>query len=263
MSFMLNMNGPNIPGYYVTVVGFNLFPNGEANSLISLRTNNDTINIDTLYGLYGPDQSYVTPPNTGGIPLPTGPNPASFLHVTGTMYGDSGFSLQFQSRSNDNFSLIDSNASITMNNGAIRWPYSLNGITIQNSLNDMSIRNIFYYGGLNFASDPSLKENIEAADLERCYETLQRIPLKRYKYVDTYISTFHTQDIHRLGFLATELEGVFPKSVSYTEIPGLQSTFRVIDTQQIEMAHIGATQHLIRRVESLFSTVESLQKVLP
>lgn len=260
MSFMLNMNGPILPGYYANILGLTLYPNGEADSLLSLRTNNDTTNITTLYGLYGTNQTYATESNTGGIPLPVGPNPASFLHVTGTMYGGSAFSLQFLSRSNDNFSLIDSNAAITMNNGVLRWPYFLNGTTIQNSLNDISTRNIYYYGGLNFASDPSLKECIEPADLGLCYETVQKLPLKRYKYVDRYISTFHTHDVHRLGFLATDLEEVFPKSVSYTEIPALQSTFRVIDTQQIEMAHIGATQHLIRRVERLFSTVEGLQK---
>jgi hypothetical protein len=259
MSFMLNMNGPTIPGYYATILGFNLFPNGEANSLISIRTDNDATNITTLYGLYGPDQTYVTPPNTGGIPLPTGSNPASFLHVTGTMYGSSAFSLQFQSRSNDNFSGIDSNTSITMNNGVIRWPYFLNGTTIQNSLNDMSVRNVFYYGGLNFASDPRLKEEIEDADLARCYETVRGLPLRRYKFIDTYLSTFNAADAHRLGFLATELEQVFPKSVTYTEIPALHSTFRVIDSQQIDMAHIGATQHLMRRIDALYSTLEGLK----
>lgn len=256
---MLDMNGPTIPGYYATILGFNLIPNGEVNSVISLRTNNDATNITTLYGLYGPDQTYVTPPNTGGIPLPSGSNPASFLHVTGTMYGDSAFSLQFQSRSNDNFSGIDSNANITINNGVIRWPYFLNGTTIQNSLNDMSVRNIFYYGGLNFASDPILKEEIEDADLSRCYETVKSLPLRRYKFIDSYLSTFNADDAHRLGFLATELEQVFPKSVTYTEIPALHSTFRVIDSQQIDMAHIGATQHLMRRVESLSSTLEGLK----
>jgi len=259
MSFMLNMNGPTIPGYYATIMGFNLFPNGEANSLISIRTNNDATNITTLYGLYGPNQSYVTPVNTGGIPLPSGSNPASFLHVTGTMYGASAFSLQFQSRSNDNFSGIDSNANITINNGVIRWPYFLNGTTIQNSLNDMSVRSIYYYGGLNFASDPTLKEDIEDADLSRCYETVKGLPLRRYKYIDTYLSTFTNKDAHRIGFLATELEQVFPKSVTYSEIPALHSTFRVIDTQQIEMAHIGATQHMMHRIEGLHSTLEGLK----
>jgi hypothetical protein len=264
MSFALNLNGPVIPGYYATILGFNLYPGGESNCSISIRTNNDTANLTTLYGLYGTNQSYSTPPGTGGIPLPTGTLPTSFIHVVGTMYGNSAFSLQFQSRSNDNFSAIDSNNTVTINNGVIRWPYFLNGTTIQNSLNDMSVRSIYYYGGLNFASDPSLKEDICAADLARCYDTVRDLPLRRFKYIDAYLSTFQQKDTHRLGFIATELEQVFPKSVTYTqlEVPGFQSTFRMIDTQQIEMAHIGATQHLMQRVETLYETLTTLKNEL-
>jgi hypothetical protein len=261
MSFALNLNGPAIPGYFATVMGFNLYPEEEPNCAISIRTNNDADNLITLYGLYGTNQSYSTPPNTGGIPLPTGVLPSSFIHVVGTMYGNSAFSLQFQSRSNDNFSAIDPNNTVTINNGVLRWPYFLNGTTIQNSLNDMSIRSIYYYGGLNFASDPLLKENIEDADLEICYDAVRRIPLRRFKYIDAYMSTFQQRDTHRLGFLANELETVFPKSISYTqlEVPGFQSTFRMIDTQQMDMAHLGATQHLMGRVESLYTTMNSLK----
>ena len=262
-SFRLNFNGPQLPGYYATVLGFNLYPNGEQNSEIALRSINDTNTITTLYGIYGTTQSYSTPPNTGGISIPFSNNPTSFIHVVGTMYGASAFSLQFQSRSNDNFVAIDSNNVIRMNNGALRWPYSLNGTTIQNSLNDMSVRSLYYYGGLNFASDPALKENIEYADLGICYNAVESIPLRRYKYIDAYMSTFQQKDVHRLGFIATELEQVFPKSITYTDIntiPGHESTFRMIDTQQIEMAHIGATKALMNKVSSLFVTLEQTRQ---
>ena len=262
-SFALNFNGPILPGYYANVLGFNLFPGSESNSVISIRTDNDASNLITLYGLYGTDQSYSTPPNTGGIPVPSPPLPSSFIHVIGTMYGNSAFSLQFQSRSNDNFSAVDSNNNITINNGVIRWPYFLNGTTIQNSLNDMAIRSIYYYGGLNFASDPALKENIEDADLSLCYKTVQEMPLRRFKYIDSYLSTFQQKDAHRLGVIATDLEKVFPKSITYTtmsEVPGFQSTFRMIDTQQIDMAHIGATKLLMKQVERLYETIENTKQ---
>jgi len=258
-SFALNFNGPQLPGYFATILGLNLYPNGELDSQISIRTINDTNTLVTLYGLYGTNQSYSTPPNTGGIPIPYGNLPTSFIHVTGTMYGNSAFSLQFQSRSNDNFISIDSNNSITMNNGVLRWPYFLNGTTIQNSLNDMSIRTLYYYGGLNFASDPRLKENIQDANLEQCYAVVESLPLRRFKYIDPYLSTFQQKDTHRLGFIATELETIFPKSITYTQIndiPGYESTFRMIDTQQIEMAHIGATKVLMNKVSSLYTSVE-------
>ena len=146
-----------------------------------------------------------------------------------------------------------------MNNGVLRWPYSLNGTTIQNSLNDMSARTLYYYGALNFASDPALKENVHDADLLRCYTTVQDLPLRRFKYIDPYLSTFQQRDVHRLGLIATELEAVFPKSITYTqinEIPGYQSTFRMIDTQQVDMAHIGATKMLMAKVSTLYTTLE-------
>ena len=260
VSFSLNFNGPTLPGYYATVQAFSLIPGPEANCLVSLRTENDATNITTLYGLYGTNQSYSTPPDTGGIPIPSGTLPSSFLHVIGTMYGNSEFSIQFQSRSNDNYSGIDSNTSITMNNGVLRWPYFLNGTTIQNSLNDMAVRSIYYYGALNFASDPALKERIEYANLSTCSQRIAELPLRRFKYIDSYLSTFQQKDTHRLGFLANEVEAAFPKSVTYTEIPELHSTFRMIDTQQIEMSHIGATQHLMKRVDHLYSTIASLKE---
>jgi hypothetical protein len=257
-SFALNFNGPPLPGYFATILGFTLLPNGEPLSQITVRTIDNTQTIVSFFGSLG-DQSYSTPPNTGGISIPYESLPSSFIHVSGTMYGNSAFNLQFQSRSNDNYVAIDSNNTITINNGAIRWPYSLNGTTIQNPFNDMSLRNLYYYGSLNFASDPSLKENIRDADLYKCYSAVERIPLRRYKYIDPYISTFKQRDTYRLGFIATDLEEIFPKSITYTQImdiPGYESTFRMIDTQQIEMAHIGATKVLMGRVSTLYTTLE-------
>lgn len=262
-SFALNFNGPALPGYFATILGFTLYPNGELNSQITIRTIDDTNTLVNLYGLYGSNQSYSTPPNTGGISIPYGSLPTSFIHVTGTMYGNSAFSLQFQSRFNDNYVGIDSNNTITINNGAIRWPYFLNGTTIQNSLNDMSLRSLYYYGSLNFASDPALKENIRDADLCRCYSDVEKLPLRRFKYIDPYMSTFKQADTNRLGFIATELETIFPKSITYTQItdiPGYESTFRMIDTQQIEMAHIGATKVLMNRVSSLYTTLDEARQ---
>jgi hypothetical protein len=264
-SFQLNFVGPQIPGYFATILGLTLFPNGEASSQITIRTYNDSNAVVSLYGLFGSNQFYSTPPNTGGIPVPGGDMPSSFIHVTGTMYGASAFSLQFLSRSNDNYSAIDSNMSITINNGSLRWPYYLNGTTIQNSLNDMSIRSLYYYGSLNFASDPSLKEDIHDADLEKCYHAVEEMPLRRFKYIDAYMSTFQQKDTYRLGFIATDLEKVFPKSITYThltDIPGHESTFRMIDTQQIEMAHIGATKILMAKVSTLRNEISDLKNLL-
>jgi hypothetical protein len=77
------------------------------------------------------------------------------------------------------------------------------------------------------------------------------------------MSTFKQTDTNRLGFIATELETIFPKSITYTQItdiPGYHSTFRMIDTQQIEMAHIGATKVLMNRVSSLYTTLDETRQ---
>ena len=69
--------------------------------------------------------------------------------------------------------------------------------------------------------------------------------------------SFQVADAHRIGLLATDLEPVFPKSVTYTELDGF-GRVRLVDTQQLEMAHIGATQALLARVSTLAATVEEL-----
>jgi hypothetical protein len=266
VSFRLNFNGPYVPGYFAYVTGLSLFPNTEAVSAVVLRSINGSNNVAALYGYLGSNQTFSNDPNTGGVPVPLGPTPSSFFHLTGTMRGASAFSLQFLSRSNANVSIVDSNTTITMQNGVLQWPYALNGTTIQNPFNDMSLRSLYYFGSLNFTSDPALKEGVIPADLERCADIIRDIPLVRYKYKDYYLSTFEVRDAHRLGVLATDLERVFPKSISYMTLEGVpaehRSTIRTVDTGQLEMAHIGATQLLLRRATALTSTVEGLKAAL-
>jgi hypothetical protein len=265
VAFRLDWNGPAFPGYFADVPNLTLFPNGEAASQLTLRTINDSNTIVNLYGIFGSNQTYQTDPSTGGISIPLNVTPSSFFHLTGTMVGYSAFSFTFQSRSNVNASRIDSNATITVENGVLQWPYSLNGTTIQNSLNDMSVRTLYYYGSLNFASDPALKDVLgdDPVDHDRCSEIVASIPLVRYRYKDAYEALFRPTDRHRIGVLATDLERLFPRSIVRTELPGYAEPVRMIDTQQLEFAHLGATQALQRRVAALTSTLESLQKNLP
>jgi len=134
---------------------------------------------------------------------------------------------------------------IVMNSGLLRFPNSLNGISIQNEFNDASTRNLTYTGGLNNASDPALKEGIHAADTAICYTTINSIPLRRYRYNAEYESTFRVQDRNRLGFLTTEVAPYFPKSIQ-----PLEST-NTLETGQIKYAHFGTTQKLMEEVSTL------------
>jgi hypothetical protein len=149
-----------------------------------------------------------------------------------------------------------------MNSGILRFPNQTNGITIDNRFNDASMRSIFYTGQLLSASDPALKEDVEEADTARCYSTLADLPLKRYKYIEPYISTFRVNDAHRLGFLTTDVSPAFPKSVTALgnqEHAWISST-QGIDTTQLKYNHYGVTQHLMGLVSTLESEVAQIAR---
>ena len=67
--------------------------------------------------------------------------------------------------------------------------------------------------------------------------------------------------MHRLGCLATELEPYFPNSITYTQLTGFPSTVRLVDTQQLDMAHIGATKVLMQKVEALEAELQALRSL--
>ncbi|PWT79180.1 MAG: hypothetical protein C5B60_00075 [Chloroflexi bacterium] len=59
-------------------------------------------------------------------------------------------------------------------------------------------------------SDARIKEDIEAANLDRCLDAVRNLPVRRFRYKDfagTYL------DKHRTGWLADDVEKVFPHSV--------------------------------------------------
>jgi hypothetical protein len=62
-------------------------------------------------------------------------------------------------------------------------------------------------------SDERIKEDIELADLDLCYEAIKAIPLKRYKWRDEIYTTEQVTDRRKLGWIAQDVETVFPKAV--------------------------------------------------
>jgi hypothetical protein len=233
--FQVDYKGAPPPPGAVIQYTANFFWGGEINSYLQL------VNGPGFYGADGRDQSV-----TGTLNLST-------FAVEALLYGSSRFSVTFGYTFNPAATYIDSNAVIEFNSGRLNWNYALNGTTIQNSLNDMAIRNVYYYGSLNFASDPRIKENIVDADLKRCYDTIGALPLRKYRYNADYCSTFQIGDESRLGFLATDLLPHFPKSVhtSDTVFPALSTPLMTIDTAQIEMAHLGATKYIMAELDRL------------
>ena len=66
-------------------------------------------------------------------------------------------------------------------------------------------------------SDERIKEKIELADLDLCYEAVKNIPLKRFKWKDEVYTEEQVKDRRKLGWIAQDVEAVFPKAVSTHE----------------------------------------------
>jgi hypothetical protein len=96
-------------------------------------------------------------------------------------------------------------------------------------------------------SDRRIKENIKIASYDKCYENIYKINLYRFNYIKEFKTG--NQDTNQLGFIAQEIEDIFPKSVftnSYNSdelnIPDMLS----IDIGQINYALYGTVKKLIK-----------------
>lgn len=79
-------------------------------------------------------------------------------------------------------------------------------------LGDNSVQKLYcHVTTITQLSDTRLKEEIEPADIDRCLDDVNRLPVTRYKYKD-FVGK--SRDKHVTGFLADDVEKVFPKSVS-------------------------------------------------
>ena len=99
-------------------------------------------------------------------------------------------------------------------------------------------------------SDRRIKENIEKASYDKCYENINKLDLYRFNYVDGFNNI--NKDLRQLGYIAQEVKDVFPKAVSsqsynnnYINIPDLLS----IDITQINYSLYGAVKKLIEMNE--------------
>jgi hypothetical protein len=96
-------------------------------------------------------------------------------------------------------------------------------------------------------SDRRIKENIEIASYDKCYENIDKLELNSFNYIKEFKTC--NQDTNQLGFIAQEIEDIFPKSVftnSYNSdelnIPDMLS----IDIGQINYALYGTAKKLIK-----------------
>jgi len=147
------------------------------------------------------------------------------------------------------------------------------------------------------ASDRRLKTNITNADNDRCYEIVKQVPLKRYTWKGEVYSQEQVKDRSKLGWIAQDVEAVFPKAVgtnrfAYNQVfenvvtPELDSNGNTVldengvaktktekrlvsedviedckdlNSDQIYAAMYGTIQKLIEKVEFLESKVATLE----
>lgn len=72
-------------------------------------------------------------------------------------------------------------------------------------------------------SDSRVKEDVSLANTAQCLEDVNRLPVSRFKYKDF---TGTHLDVHRTGFMADDVEKVFPKAVAKFD-----RTFPVLDDE--------------------------------
>ena len=146
-------------------------------------------------------------------------------------------------------------------------------------------------------SDVRIKEDIVPADLDICYNILKTLPLKYYKWNDEVYSFKVTKDRHKIGWIAQDVETVFPKAVNQFElrynkktyedyiVPAVEEVFGVItpaqpehteqreiiteeiipdcrdlNVDQIYAVMYGAIQKLISKIETLEEEVDTLKQ---
>ncbi len=106
-------------------------------------------------------------------------------------------------------------------------------------------------------SDLRIKENIVEADYSRCYSDIKTIPLRRYRYISSFVDQAGVMDKTVLGFVAQELATVMPKSVTSQALYGFDD-LNTISVDQINMASLGALKKTIQDKEALESTTSGL-----
>jgi hypothetical protein len=143
-------------------------------------------------------------------------------------------------------------------------------------------------------SDERIKEDIEPANLDTCLEIVKNLPLKRFKWKDEVYPTDMVDDRHKIGWIAQDVESVFPKAVHtkefrygqvYDTVPGIPAEVdeegnvisegtegetvlvseqvipdcKDLNSDQIYAAMFGAVQKLIEKVETLEAELQNLK----
>ena len=94
------------------------------------------------------------------------------------------------------------------------------------------------------SSDQRLKNNIQDADLTICYNNIKNLRLTKYTWKDDVYTTEQVTDRSKLGWIAQEVEQIFPKAVEKRNIHGYEDC-RTLNTDQIIASMYGCAKQII------------------
>ena len=112
-------------------------------------------------------------------------------------------------------------------------------------------------------SDRRIKENIEKASYDKCYDNINKLELYRFNYIKELHNI--NKDNKQLGYIAQEVVDIFPKAVStqtfYNNSLSI-SDLLSIDISQINYTLYGSVKKLIDMYNDIEKRVDALEKVL-
>ena len=102
--------------------------------------------------------------------------------------------------------------------------------------------------GFSQGSDERIKEDITHADIDTCYTTVKKLPLRYFKIRD-FVSDDAVTDRHQLGWIAQDVEKVFPKAVNRIPLFGIDDCY-ILNDNQLYASLYGAVQKLMHVTET-------------
>jgi alpha-tubulin suppressor-like RCC1 family protein len=116
------------------------------------------------------------------------------------------------------------------------------------------------------SSDMRLKEDIEDANLDICYDNIKKLRLVKYAWKEeiinpnTYIES-EEEPKTQLGWIANEVEEIFPKAVKTISAYNLDDC-KTLDSDQIIASLFGASKKLLNEYEEQKNIIQSLNNEL-
>ena len=120
------------------------------------------------------------------------------------------------------------------------------------------VGSIEYTGTITDVSDMRVKENIQLANYDSCYENIKNIDLKTFEWNDGFMEYSKKEIKNETGFIAQEVETILPEAVRTGPRYDIED-FKTINRNLINTNLYGTVKKLMEKVETLEAEVELLK----